>query len=235
MKKKRPPQQEGRQQEKRRLADLLFYHRSAIDETGSTKSSKLAKITQLVDDGGRKRCCFLCGASGTTSENKIEASHIVQLRDIHPNGGWEAMFSLDMLKTWQNLYEWKRPFRIHEAMNLIWLCHTHHLAFDRHEFGLTLNNSVVLFSSYQDEYNLLVIEANQRLVDPAQPLYDMSYVSRRAVGMRICKAQWQNTDYFNFDDQDNLDAWAVVIDLSYAASLKPEEDDDSDDEEEEDI
>ena len=57
----------------------------------------------------------------------------------------------------------------------------------------------------------------------------MSYVSRRAIGMRICKAP--NAGYFN--DHINPDSWEAVVALSAAASLKHEnesEDEDNDDE-----
>jgi len=75
-----------------------------------------------------------------------------------------------------------------------------------------------------------VADANTRLADSAQPFYDMSYVSRRAIGMRICKAQ--NAGYFT--DPSNPDTWEAVVALSAAASLKHEnesedEDDDDDD------
>eukprot|EP00339_Tiarina_fusa_P026794 CAMPEP_0117032336 /NCGR_PEP_ID=MMETSP0472-20121206/23187_1 /TAXON_ID=693140 ORGANISM="Tiarina fusus, Strain LIS" /NCGR_SAMPLE_ID=MMETSP0472 /ASSEMBLY_ACC=CAM_ASM_000603 /LENGTH=336 /DNA_ID=CAMNT_0004740945 /DNA_START=65 /DNA_END=1075 /DNA_ORIENTATION=- len=210
------------EEKKRCLADLLFYHRSSI-ETGTSKSSKLAKVKKL-DDGSKR--CFLCEASGTPT-NKIEASHVLQKQDIYATGGEEALLTLDALKNWSEGFGWKRPFKIHEPMNLIWLCHTHNLAFDRHEFGLSLgglDNSVVFFSCLK-EYAQLVADANARLADPAQPFYDMSYVSRRAIGMRICKAQIAGY----FIDHGNPNAWEAVVALSAAASLKPK--DDSDDEE----
>jgi hypothetical protein len=108
-------------------------------------------------------------------------------------------------------------------MNLIWLCHTHNRAFDQYKFGLSLgglDNSVV-FVSHQDEYTQLVADANARLADPAQPHYDLGYVSRRAVGMRLCKAQ--NAGYFI--DHGNTHAWEAVVALSAAASLKHKSED----------
>jgi hypothetical protein len=219
-------EQEQQEEKKRRLADLLFYHRAAI-ETGTSKSSKLAKV-KIFGDGSKR--CFLCGTSGTAT-NKIEASHVLQKQDIYATGGETALLTLDALKNWSAGLGWKRPFRMHDPMNLIWLCHTHNLAFDRHEFGLTLgglDNSVVFFSCL-DKYTQLVADANTRLADSAQPFYDMSYVSRRAIGMRICKAQ--NAGYFN--DHINPDSWEAVVALSAAASLKHEnesEDEDNDDE-----
>ena len=93
-------------------------------------------------------------------------------------------------------------------MNLIWFCHAHNLAFDGHEFGNSLgglDNSVVFFSCLK-EYDQLVADANARLADPAQPFYDMSYVSRRAIGMRICKAQIAGY----FIDHGNPNAWEAV-------------------------
>eukprot|EP00934_Nitzschia_sp_Nitz4_P001653 Nitzschia sp. Nitz4//scaffold44_size153857//7105//7803//NITZ4_002695-RA/size153857-processed-gene-0.141-mRNA-1//-1//CDS//3329552079//1653//frame0 len=206
-----PWPQQGPEEKKRRLEDLLFYHRAAI-ETGTSKSSKLAKVKKLGDDS--KRCC-LCGASGTPTD-KIEASHVLQKQDLYATGGEEALLTLDVLKNWSAGFGWKRPFKIHEPMNLIWLCHTHSLAFDRYDFGLSLgglDNSVVFFSCL-DEYAQLVANANARLADPAQSFYDMTYVSRRAVGMRLCKAQ--RAGYFAH--HSNPDAWEAVVALSAAAS-----------------
>ena len=60
-------------------------------------------------------------------------------------------------------------------------------------------------------------DANARLADPAQPFFDMSYVSRRAIGMRLCKAQ--SAGYY-FADHNNTDSWKAVVALSAAASLK---------------
>ena len=184
----------------------------------------MAKVRQLED--GSKRC-FLCGLPGTLT-NKIEASHVLRKQDIYATGGEEALRTLDTLKNWRAGFGWKRPFHIHDPMNLIWLCHVHNLAFDRHEFGLSLgglDNSVVFFS-YRDEYNQLIADANARLADPSHPFYDMGYVSRRAIGMRICKAQAAG----HFIDHGNPNAWEAVVALSAAASLKPT--DESDDEEE---
>ena len=218
-----PKKQQGPEAKKRRLEDLLFYHRAAI-ETGTSKSSKLAKVKSL--DNGRKRC-FLCGASGTQTD-KIEATYVLQKQDIYATGVEEALLTLDALKNWSTGFGWKRPFNIHEAMNLIWLCHTHNLAFDRHDFGISLgglDNSAVFFSCL-DEYYQLVADANARLADPAQPFYDMSYVSHRAIGMRLCKAQ--STGYS--PDHSNTDAWEAVVSLSAAASLKHESDSENEDE-----
>jgi hypothetical protein len=113
-------------------------------------------------------------------------------------------------------------------MNLIWLCHTHNLAFDRHEFGLSLGglDNRVVFHSSLESYAQLVADANARLADPSQPFFDMSYVSRRAIGMRLCKAQ--SAGYFA--NHNNTDSWKAVVALSAAASLKHGSD--SDDEEE---
>ena len=69
-------------------------------------------------------------------------------------------------------------------------------------------------------------EANARLDDPTQPFFDMSYVSRRAIGMRLCKAQ--TAGYFA--DHDNTDSWQAVVALSAAASLKHGSDSDDEDE-----
>ena len=91
---------------KRRLEELLFYHRAAI-ETGTSKSSRLAKVKKLPD--GSKRC-FLCGASGMAMD-KIEALHILQKQDIYATGGKEALLTLDALKNWSAGHGWKRPFK----------------------------------------------------------------------------------------------------------------------------
>jgi hypothetical protein len=186
----------------------------------------LAKVKQLPD--GNRRC-FLCGASGTAAD-KIEASYILQKQDIYATGGEEALRTLDALKNWSTGDGWKRPFEIHDPMNLIWLCHTHNLAFNRHDFGLSLGglDSSVVFYSCLEEYAQLVASANTRLADPTQPFFDMSYVSRRAIGMRLCKAQ--SAGYFV--GHDNPDALEAVVGLCAAASLKHESDSDDEDEDE---
>lgn len=208
-------QKQGPDEKKRHLGDLLFYHHAAI-ETTTSKSSKLLRVKKM-DDGSK--CCFLCGTSGTPT-NKIEASHVLRKQDISATRGEEALLALDTLKTWSAGYGWKRPFRIHDPVNLIWLCHTHNLEFDQHKFGLSLgglDNSVVFFSCL-DEYTKPVIDANARLADSMQPYYAMSYVSRRVIGMRLCSAQ--KAGYFI--DHNNPDGWEAVTALSAAASLKTE-------------
>lgn len=184
----------------------------------------MAKVKKLAD--GSKRC-FLCGASGTATD-KIEASHVLQKQDIYATRGEEALLTLDALKNWSAGQGWKRPFNIHDPMNLIWLCHTHNLAFDRYEFGLSLGalDNRVVFYSCLERYAQLVADANARLADPAQPFFDMSYVSRRAIGMRICKTQ--SAGYFS--DHDNTDSRKAVVALSAAASLKDGSDSDDEDE-----
>ena len=122
----------------------------------------------------------------------------------------------------------EETIQIHNPMNLIWLCHTHNLAFDRNEFGLSLGglDNRVVFYSCLDDYTELVAAANAQLANPAQPFFDMSYVSRRAIRMRLCKAQ--SAGYFA--DHQNPDAWKAVVALSAAASLKDENDSDDKDE-----
>mmetsp|Transcript_23737 Transcript_23737/g.36034 ORF Transcript_23737/g.36034 Transcript_23737/m.36034 type:complete len:316 (-) Transcript_23737:1586-2533(-) len=205
-------------EKKRRLDDLLFYHRAVL-ETGTSKSVKLLRVRQFP--GGSKRC-FLCGNLGTNG-NKIEASHVLQKQDIYATAGDEGLETLDILKGWTEGRGWNRPFKMHDAMNLIWLCHTHNLAFDSHQFGLCLGglDNSIRFCSFSDEYKDLVNSANERLQDTSQPFFDMSYVSRRAVGMRLYKAQ-QSGYYFNHNDPD---AWQTVVRLSNAASMKEGEDD----------
>ena len=201
-----------------RLDDLVFYHKAAI-ETGTAKSVKLLRVRQF--SGGSKRC-FLCGHCGT-NDNKIEASHVLQKQDIYATAGDDGLETLDILKDWAHGRGWRKPFRIHDAMNLIWLCRAHKLAFDSHQFGLCLGglDNSIRFCSFSDEYNDLVQSANDRLLDTSQSFYDMSYVSRRAVGMRLYKAQ-QTGHCFNHNDPD---AWQTMIRLSNAASINEDEDD----------
>ena len=209
------------QEKKRRLDDLLFYHRAVL-ETGTSKSAKLLRVRQFP--GGSKRC-FLCGRCGT-NDNKIEASHVVQKQDIYATAGDDGLETLDILKGWTEGRGWRRPFKIHDAMNLIWLCRAHNLAFDSHQFGLCLGglDNSIRFCSFSDEYNDLVQTANARLLDTSQSFYDLSYVSRRAVGMRLYKAQ-QTGHYFNHNDPD---AWQTVVRLSNAASILNEGEDEDD-------
>ena len=208
----------NQREKKQRLDDLLFYHRAVL-ETGSSKSVKLLRVRQFP--GGSKRC-FLCGNCGT-NENKIEASHVLQKQDIYATAGDQGLETLDILKGWTEGRGWRRPFKIHDAMNLVWLCHTHSLAFDSHQFGLCLGglDNSIRFCSFSDEYNDIVQSANERLQDTSQPFFDMSYVSRRAVGMRLYKAQ-QSGHYFNHNDPD---AWQTMVRLSNAASIDEGEDD----------
>ena len=87
-----------------------------------------------------------------------------------------------------------------------------------------MDNSVIFFSCL-DEYAQLIADANSRLADSMQPFYDMSYVSHRAIGMRLFKAQ----DAGYFIDHSNPNGSEAVVVLSAAASLKTE--DGSEDEE----
>ena len=202
---------------KRRLEDLLAYHR-AIIETGTSKSSKLLKLKHTED--GTKQC-FLC-ATVEDATNKIEAAHVVQKQDISATGGLEALHLFDITKSWSKGLGWNRPFKMHDPMNLIWLCHKHNVAFDAHCFGLTLaglDNSVC-FCSYVDEYADLVNSANQRLLDNTQPFFDLSYVSRRAIGLRLFKAQAAG----HFLNHSDIHAWETVVRLSAAASVDPNAD-----------
>ena len=207
------PRKRQEQQERKRKLELLQFYHKAVLETGTSKSVKLLRVRQL--SGGAKRC-FLCGCDGSP-ENKIEASHVLQNQDIYVTGGEDSLETLDILKDWANGLGWNRPFKIHDPMNLIWLCHTHKLAFASYKFGLCLGglDNSIRFCSYSDEFTNLVDSANERLQDTSQPFFDMSYVSRRAVGMRIYKAQ-KNGYFLNHSDTD---AWQAVVQLSNAASM----------------
>lgn len=82
-----------------------------------------------------------------------------------------------------------------------------------------LDNSVG-FCSYDQEYNALVNGANERLQDKNQHFFDMGYVSRRAVGMRMLKAQ----EAGHFLNHNNTTEWETIVRLSAAASTNGEED-----------
>jgi hypothetical protein len=206
---------------KRRMEDLLAYHRAVV-ETGTSKSSKLFKVRHTINNS---KLCFLCGTAGTDT-NRIEASHIVQKQDIYATGGEDAIQTFDIVRGWTSGRGWIRPFRMHDPMNLIWLCHTHNLAFDSHQFGITLTglDNSVGFCSYSREYDDLVAAANSRLVDATDRFFDLSYVSKRAVGMRLFKAQ-ESGHYLN---HDNTSAWETVVRLSAAASVDRESSDSED-------
>ena len=79
---------------------------------------------------------------------------------------------------------------------------------------MALDNSVG-FCSYDRDYDDLVKAANQRLQDETQTFYNMSYVSRRAVGMRLFKAQESG----HCLDDENPGAWEAIVRLSAAASV----------------
>mmetsp|Transcript_25830 Transcript_25830/g.38163 ORF Transcript_25830/g.38163 Transcript_25830/m.38163 type:complete len:147 (-) Transcript_25830:495-935(-) len=102
-------------------------------------------------------------------------------------------------------------------MNLIWLCHTHNLAFDAHKFCLKTDlQNRVFFHAFDHSFGGLVNQANARLIDPDEGVYDMNYVSRRAIGMRILQSQEWSGRYIN---HDNVDSWKAIVALSSAASL----------------
>ena len=206
------PRDDDEHAKKRRMDDLLAYHKATI-ETGTPKSSKLLKVRRTSSGS---KLCFLCATAGS-AENKINASHIVQKQDICATGGDDAIHTFDILKGWASGHGWIRPFQMHDPMNLIWLCHEHNLAFDSHHFGLCLTglDNAVGFCSYSHEHDALVNSANSRLMDANEPYFDMNYVSRRAVGMRLFKAQ-EAGHFLNYADTS---AWETVVRLSAAASV----------------
>lgn len=182
----RPEKDTSASYQKRRMEDLLLYHKAAI-ETGTSKSSKLLKVRHTDDNSKR---CFLCTSPGSATL-KIEASRVFQKQDIYATGGEDSLHTLDLLKDWTAGWKWSRPFRMHDPMNLVWLCHTHNIDFEHHMFGLTLGglDNSVRFISFDESYRELVDQANNRLSDKVETYYDMSYVSRRAIGMRLFQAQ----------------------------------------------
>jgi len=102
-------------------------------------------------------------------------------------------------------------------MNLIWFCHTHNLAFNRHEFCLTTDmNGNVLFHAFDSGFE----KANERLLDVRQTYYSLDYISKRAVGMRIMQAQLRRSRCL---DPKNPSSWQAVVDISLAASEKGNE------------
>ena len=106
---------------------------------------------------------------------------------------------------------------MHGSMNLIWLCHTHNLQFDAHMFCLKIDlQNRALFHAFDNSFDGLVDHANIRLLDPNDDYYDMAYVSRRAIGMRILQSQERSGRYV---DHDNLDSWKAIVALSSAASV----------------
>ena len=201
------PEEEPDRKTKSHVLQLLKTAQEAFSESGTRKSDKLLRVKG-------SKACFLC-----TTKKNVEASHVFQKSDVSFRKGGEdlAYNTLEILKDWRDGYKWKRPFEIHGAMNLIWLCHTHNLQFDAHKFCLKVDMSNrVLFHAFDLSFGDLVDQANTRLLDPAQDSYDMSYVSRRAIGMRILQSQERSGRYLN---HDNVDSWKAVVALSSAASL----------------
>ena len=195
---------------KERYDDMKAYHQ-AINDSGSSKSSKLLKVRNT---GNNSKRCFLCGKDEKEAGSKIEASHVFQKQDVYMSKGEAALDTFDYYKNWaRGQPHWNRPFEMHGYMNLIWLCHHHNLQFDSHRFGLTLVDleHTVRFISYDRTFDELVQSANARLGDPNQPFYDMSYLSRRAIGMRMREAKKAG----HIVDGN----WEAVVGLSEAASV----------------
>ena len=117
---------------------------------------------------------------------------------------------------------WQRPFEINGYMNLIWLCHRHDVAFDQHKFGLTLVDlqHSVRFISYDRTFDSLVYAANARLSDTDQPFYDMTYVSKRAIGLRMREAERKGHAVESALGR----TWEAVVGLSETASVGLEDD-----------
>lgn len=199
---------------KRKLEDLLKTTQVVLSESGTRKSAKLAKVKTT-------KCCFLCNS--TTS---IEASHVFQKSDVSYKSqplSDTVVRTLQVLDNWMKDPKWKRPFEIHGPMNLIWLCHQHNIDFDHHAFCLKVDmRNRVLFHAFDDDFKSLVASANSRLLDPSQAYFDLDYVSRRAVGMRVLQSQNRANRYV---DHSNPNSWEAIVDLSIAASEKEDKED----------
>ena len=213
---------------------VKLYHRVACES--SNKSQALLELPHLK---GKKKRCFLCGVEdGTKVEGdaggraiKIDGSHVVQKADVSPLKNDEDRFfdTFDVLKNWIDGRTWKRAFEFNKPMNLILLCHNHNLAFDQYKFCLKVDlRHVALFHSFgvDDEISDLVEKANERLCDETQPYFDLGYVSRRAIGMRILQAQLKQNRYL---DPNNDRSWEPIVNMSRAVSAKSDDDDDDDD------
>ena len=157
----------------------------------------------------------------------MNAACAFRKQDVHMSKGADALDSFETYKNWtQDQRRWQPPFEMHGYMNLIWLCHHHNVQFDSHRFGLTLVDleHTVRFISYDRTFDELVQSANARLSDPNQPFYDMSYLSRRAIGMRMREAKKAG----HIVDRN----WEAVVGLSEAASVSHDDGDGSTIEEE---
>lgn len=123
---------------KRKLEALLETTQFALSDSKASQKSKAAKNLKL---------CFLCGGN-----KDIEASHVVQKSDISfetQRRTSDAVKTLELISNWMKDLKWARRFEIHGTMNLIWLCHTHNLSFDRHDFCLITDlNGSVLFHAF---------------------------------------------------------------------------------------
>lgn len=195
------PQQLEERKRKSHVLKLLETAQDAFSESGTRKSDRLLKVK--AHDNGCKTC-FLCA-----SQDKVEASHVFQKSDVSFRQGQELAY--DTLETlW-------RPFEMHGSMNLMWLCHTHKLQFDAHKFCLKIDlQNRALFHAFDNSFDGLVDQANIRLLDPNDDYYDLAYVSRRTIGMRILQSQERSGRYI---DHDNLDSWKATVALSSAASV----------------
>ena len=102
------------------------------------------------------------------------------------------------------------------------MCYPHNVAFDQHKFGLTLvdlQHSVRFISYDRMSYDGLVDAANDRLSDTDQPFYDMSYVSKRAIGLRMREAERSGRGVVTAIYQ----SWEAVVGLSESASVGSED------------
>lgn len=202
---------------KRKLEALLQTTQIALSESGTKKSIELAKVKPT------KRC-FLCN-----STDSIEASHVFQKSDISYKSQPQSdtvLKTLQVLDNWMKDPKWKRPFEIHGSMNLIWLCHQHNIDFDHHAFCLRVDiSNRVIFHAFDENFRSVVESANSRLLDPNQVYFNLDYVSRRAVGMRVLQSQNRANKYV---DHTNPKSWEAVVDLSLAASERGDSEEDSD-------
>ena len=204
-----PQRIEGRKR-KMHVLKLLETAQDAFSESGTRKPDRLLRVR--AHDNGSKTC-FLC-----TSQDKVEASHVFRKSDVSFRRGQKLGYkTLEILRDWRDGHNWRRPFEMHGPMNLIWLCHTHSLQFDAHNFCLKIDlHNRALFHAFDNSFDVLVEQANARLLDCNDAYYDMSYVSRRAIGMRILQSQERGG---RFIDHDNPDSRKAIVSLSSAASV----------------
>ena len=185
-----------------------------------SKNGSVALLLQETDN----KACYLCG---TTDD--VQVSHVIQIQDTTKDVGSLAFNStLDTLMEWKDITHWRRAFLMNGPMNMIFLCRQHNSAFDRHAFCLIVSkpledDETVSFYSLDSTFDELVKEANERLLSPDYPKFDLSYLSKRAIAYRLLKVAAAGN---KLPTDSNVLTHEAIAALSVSRSVRPANDED---------